>query len=305
MHISYTGRKLKVVADKPPLFTRLAYLVLAINVAVVVWGAYVRASGSGAGCGSHWPLCNGEVVPVAPAMKTVIEFAHRLTSGLALIGVAGLWLYSRRVFTKDAPARRAAGWSLLFILLEALLGAGLVLFRYVEHDASVARALYLSAHLANTLVLLAFLTAAAWLSHRSAVSLFGRKTPWEWAALAAVLIVSITGAVTALGDTLFPAESFRAGVQAELSASAHVLQRLRIVHPALAIGAALVVVIAALRPAGRWVIALLVLQVLIGAANVLMAAPVPLQLLHLFSADLLWIALVMLQLDAGHGKLVP
>src|SRR5689334_1905422 len=64
--------------------SRFAWFVVAYNVAVVVWGAYVRATGSGAGCGSHWPLCNGEFLPSAPQTKTAIEFTHRVTSGLSL-----------------------------------------------------------------------------------------------------------------------------------------------------------------------------------------------------------------------------
>ncbi len=48
-------------------FSRYAWGVLLWNVLVALWGAYVRATGSGAGCGSHWPTCNGEILPRAPA----------------------------------------------------------------------------------------------------------------------------------------------------------------------------------------------------------------------------------------------
>ncbi len=294
--------KIELVAPKP--FTRFAYIVLALNLVVILWGAYVRASGSGAGCGSHWPLCNGEVIPKAPAVATLIEFTHRATSGLALIGVVALWLYARRLFAPASPIRRAAAWSVFFIFLEALLGAGLVVLGYVDKNASAARAAFLSIHLANTHILLAFLTAVTWLSRKQTDRIFATNTRWEWTALGAVLIVSITGAIAALGDTLFPSTSFRAGLEAELTSSAHFLLRLRIFHPVFAFVAALIVLVAAFRPNGRWVIALLLAQLLIGGINVLLAAPVPLQLLHLLSADLLWIALVVLQLEAGHRELV-
>ena len=87
---------------------RFAPLVLGWNVAVILWGAFVRASGSGAGCGAHWPLCNGEVVPRAPALETMIEFTHRATSGIALLLVFALCLWVFREKPKGHPARCAA-----------------------------------------------------------------------------------------------------------------------------------------------------------------------------------------------------
>src|ERR1044071_671713 len=114
------------VKDSPEVrhdgFRPFAWGVLAYNVLVVLWGGYVRASGSGAGCGSHWPLCNGVVVPPAPKIQTIIEFTHRLTSGLSLVLVAGLWAWSVKVFPRGHRARRTAVWSVVFLLLEALLG---------------------------------------------------------------------------------------------------------------------------------------------------------------------------------------
>src|SRR5215472_11186489 len=147
---------------------RFAWGVLVYNVLVVLWGAYVRASGAGAGCGSHWPLCNGEVVPVAPRIETIIEFTHRLTSGLAVLAAVALVVWSFRALPRGHRARSTAAWSLVFLFVEALLGAGLVLFRYVAQDASAGRALYLSAHLTNTQLLLGMLAATAWFAGRPA-----------------------------------------------------------------------------------------------------------------------------------------
>ena len=87
---------------------RFAWGVLAINIVVILWGAFVRASGSGAGCGSHWPLCNGEVVPVAVQVQTVIEFTHRVTSGTAFLLVIGLLVWARRAFPVGHQVRAAA-----------------------------------------------------------------------------------------------------------------------------------------------------------------------------------------------------
>ena len=146
--------------------------MLGWNVLVVLWGAYVRASGSGAGCGSHWPLCNGEVLPVAPRIETIIEFTHRMMSGVALVGVVVLWLWSRATFARGSRVRYMALASFAFLIAEALLGAGLVLFNYVDKDASVGRAFYLSLHLTNTLLLLLRKVRSTTSSSRSPRSAF-------------------------------------------------------------------------------------------------------------------------------------
>ena len=91
-------------------FTRYAWAVLAANLLVILWGAYVRASGSGAGCGSHWPLCNGEVVPHSPRIQTVIEFTHRAMSGVALLAVVALGGWSVLLFPAE-PSRAQSNHS--------------------------------------------------------------------------------------------------------------------------------------------------------------------------------------------------
>ena len=141
---------------------RYCRFLLAYNLAVIVWGAYVRASGSGAGCGSHWPSCNGEVVPLRPSAATLVEYSHRVSSGLVLVLVAALVVWAFRAAPKGHPVRRGAVLSLVFTLSEAAVGAGLVLFKLVAHDESLARALAISTHLLNTQLLLAALTLAAY-----------------------------------------------------------------------------------------------------------------------------------------------
>src|SRR5512138_1802042 len=121
-------------------FIPYAWGVLIVNLAVILWGAYVRASGSGAGCGAHWPLCNGEVVPMSPQTATLVEFSHRLSSGVALVLIAGLVFWAFRAYPKGHVVRIGAVLSGCFILLEAALGAGLVLLELVAQDASVDRA---------------------------------------------------------------------------------------------------------------------------------------------------------------------
>lgn len=287
-------------------FQAFAWIVLGWNVLVVLWGAYVRASGSGAGCGSHWPLCNGEVVPLAPRIETIIEFSHRLTSGAAAIAVVALCVWAFRSFPKPHMVRRAASLSAVFICLEALLGAGLVLFEYVDQNKSVGRAIYLSAHLVNTQLLLAALALTAWLSSRPWDRRPAARAPVQLlVALSLALAVSVTGVIAALGDTLFPAMSLAAGLRQDLSGTAHFLVRLRVVHPVLAIASGLffaVVALAALKAArsvqaksaAGAVAGLVVIQLCAGAVNIALLAPVWMQLLHLLLADLLWIALVIL-----------
>ena len=283
---------------------RLAWLTLGWNVAVILWGAYVRASGSGAGCGAHWPLCNGEVVPRAPALATLIEYTHRLTSGVALVLV---FYVAYRVFRERPsghPARRAAAASVVFILTEAAVGAGLVLFRLVAENESVARALFMSVHLLNTFVLLACLTLCAHVCGVEALERSARRT-WPFATAAvALLVVGTSGAVAALGDTLYPARSLGAGLAADFSETAHLLVRLRLAHPLLALAGAAAVAVAAIHglrsgdaASRRSALALLLLvaaQLLAGFANVVLLAPVGLQLVHLLLADLVWITLVLL-----------
>ncbi|GMU65590.1 MAG: hypothetical protein AMXMBFR36_18640 [Acidobacteriota bacterium] len=292
---------------------RFAWAVVGYNLLVILWGALVRATGSGAGCGSHWPLCDGQVVPRAPSVEQAIEYTHRVTSGLALVAVVALAIAAFRARPAGHPVRRAAIWSVLLIVIEALLGAGLVLFELVAENASAARAVAMAAHLVNTFLLLGALalTARAAADHPAPRLAARPRTAAAWlATLALVAIAGASGAVAALGDTLFPARDLAHAIEQDLSPTAHALLRLRLAHPALAALAAA----AALALAGRWtlsrpagaswpraVVALTLVQVVVGVVNVALLAPVALQLVHLLLADLLWIALVVAGADALVG----
>jgi heme A synthase len=296
---------------KASRFSIYAGLVLAFNLGVIVWGAYVRASGSGAGCGGHWPSCNGQIIPVSPQLQTMIEFTHRVSSGMSIVLIAGLLAWAWRAYPSSHPVRRGAIWSSVFILTEAMLGAGLVLFQLVAGNESAARAVSVALHLANTLLLLAALTATAWWGARGAPIRLHDRGPALWlvtAGCAGLILLSGTGAVTALGDTLFPALSLTAGVLQDVSPTAHFLLRLRIIHPVLAIVVGSFILIASTQVRARLiergterltgVVQVLVgLQFLAGVLNVVLLAPVWLQLSHLFVADLVWVAWVLVSLE--------
>ena len=286
---------------------RFTWVVLIYNVAVIVWGAYVRATGSGAGCGAHWPLCNGAVILRAPAIETLIEFSHRATSGLSLVSVVILFFWARRVAGPGHPVRLGATLSLAFMLSEAALGAGLVLFQLVANDASAARALAVGAHLLNTFLLLAALTLSVfWASGGGGLNAGAdrRRARWQLTfGAVALLLVSVAGVITALGDTLFPSASIAEGLSADLSSTSHLLTRLRTIHPVLAVMVAIYLIssvwqITAGAPRPRLIARrltwLVLLQLAAGLVNVVLLAPVWLQLVHLLLADAVWISYVFL-----------
>jgi heme A synthase len=299
-----------------PRFARFAWTLLAYDVGVVAWGAYVRATGSGAGCGRHWPLCNGEVVPRSAPAAMQIEFSHRASSGLAFVLSIVLLIWALRAYPRGHLVRRAAAWVVGFMTSEALIGAGLVLFELVAHDASMKRALGTSLHLMNTFLLLAATSLTAWwASARSSVRLGQRSgaTAALATSLVATLFVGMSGALTALGDTLFPSSSLAGGVAQDFASGAPAFVRLRAVHPVLAVATAALIlgtttVLRALdrsrdvqilsRAAG----VLAVAQVGAGLLDMTLLAPVGMQLVHLVLADLVWIALVLTSAAALAAK---
>jgi cytochrome c oxidase assembly protein subunit 15 len=293
-------------------FAFAATALLLYTVAVVLWGAYVRASLSGDGCGDHWPLCNGVALPVEPSIKTVVELTHRVTSGVSWIWTLAMWLMARGLFARGHATRAAAGWSLFFMTTEALVGAGLVLFRMVAENPSTARAAWMSAHLVNTFLLLAALTWMAFSAWRESGANWPRDSRTRWlfgGAAALLLLAGVSGAIAALGDTLFPAGSLAEALREDLAPTSHIFLRLRLWHPVIAIlGAGYLVWLAvrllrdASTPQNRSLTlglgALSLIQIAVGFANVALLAPVWLQLTHLLIADAIWITLVTLALSS-------
>ncbi len=289
---------------------RFAWFVLAYNVLVVLWGSVVRATGSGGGCGDHWPLCNGEVLPQLARFHTLVEFTHRLMSGAALIFIAVLLLVTWRATFRGHLARVAAAASMVLVLNEALLGALLVLLQLVEANASTGRAIYLSFHFANTLLLLGALALTAeFLARPQRRSRSIWRHGWLLASslgLAATLVVGVSGSLAALGDTLFPATSLSSALRQDFSPAAALLLRLRWIHPASAVIAGVFIAwllwdvfhkpvrSVRVRRLAIAVLVTLLLQYGLGVLDVVLLAPTWLQVVHLLGADCFWISLVLL-----------
>ncbi len=288
---------------------RFAWAALLINLVTVLGGTFVRATGSGAGCGASWPTCKGVILPGLGEVSTQIEFSHRLTSGLALLSLVLLVLSVYRNFPKGSAARRAATLSAVAIVVESLLGAWLVLARLVEDDASFMRTVSVPVHLVNTFFLLGALTATAWIVSRGqGIILRPAYRKRFWIAAVSLLILGATGAIAALADTLFPVESVAAGLAADFDGSSHFLTKLRTLHPVVAVlSSAYLLHLAGstLSHARGPAIALGVMvlcQLSLGVLNVLLLTPVVVQVLHLLLADCIWITLVILAAEIGYRK---
>lgn len=298
-------------------FARLAWFSLGWNMLVILWGAVVRATGSGAGCGAHWPTCNGEVIPFAPSVTTLIEYSHRLTSGVALILVALVLMRAWKLRPAGHLGRFWAGASMFFIIAEAAVGAGLVLFERVAQDESTARGYWMSGHLVNTFLLLAALvltarfadsereTGGGFVASLRATFPIGLSLPLVPAGVLALFATGISGAIAALGDTLFKATSLREAIAQDFSSTSHIFLRLRVLHPMIALAAGLVLLAVAyrlvsvpvvnlrLRRMGLALAALVLTQWSLGVLNLLLLAPTWLQIVHLLVADLIWISVVL------------
>jgi len=290
-----------------------AWAVLAYFIAVILWGSLVRATGSGAGCGEHWPLCNGTLIQHSPRMETIIEFTHRVTSGISFFSAIGLFAWTFAATVRGHLARAASLAAVVFTLIEAILGALLVKLGLTAQSQSPLRAPYLALHLANTLLLLAALTLAAHFLTRTRG--YTRNTvcliapAGASAAIITLLIVGVTGSLAALGDTLYPASSVAAALAQDFSSTSAWLVRWRWTHPAIAFFASVVVIWLLVRASrlslhrslywdnrglSALVLILMAAQYLLGALDVVLLAPVWLQLMHLLGADVLWAALVVL-----------
>lgn len=266
---------------------------------VILFGAVVRITGSGAGCGQHWPTCHGEIAHLPKTAATVIELTHRVTSGLCLVFVVALAVWTFFATARGERLRKAAGWACVFMVVEALVGAALVLLELVGLNDSWRRAAVMAIHLVNTCVLMFWIVAGAYWARRPAQSTTGLASQGAQRDLLlgalAIVAVSAAGAVTALGDTLYPVEggTVSSVVSHASSEGGHFLEQLRGFHPLLAVlvVAYLLMVLPRLEiPAGlrNAMIAVIVFQVALGVTNIFLSAPGWMQVAHLAVANALW-----------------
>jgi heme A synthase len=298
-------------------FAYYAWSFLFYLLLVILFGAFVRISFSGAGCGDHWPTCHGEIIPPKPSTETMIEYTHRLTSGIlgifALVLVGWAW----KKFGKHSRVFIASVVTLIFIIFEALIGAGIVLAELVNRDDSIARSVIISIHLVNTLMLTGSAGLVAWWGSGGSVPDLKSSSRLKWlivVGMVGIILTSMSGAITALGDTLFPVDPTVGDglfdrVRDDLSPTKHFLVRLRIIHPIVAVvtaGYLLVLstivrtseVNARARTLGVILLVLTVVEVLAGVVNIWLHAPGWLQLTHLFLAQALWVALVLMGVES-------
>ncbi len=282
---------------------RLVIVTVAANALVILQGAFVRATGSGAGCGRHWPLCNGEIVPLNPSVHTLIEFSHRLLSlGVLILGV---WLFLRvwRERRTQPGLFAATVAATVFLFIEALLGALTVLWGLTADNTTVARGLMVSTHLVNSLLLVGSL-AAVWMYARPGAPAWPLRLRRQGAlgtvlavGLLAMLFLMFTGGIAAMGNTMFPSATLAEGLAADLDPSSHPLIRLRVLHPLIAVSVGIYLFLSLgtawwLKPAqaGRGLMQALLgtylIQLAVGTLNLALLGPIVLQLLHLALAVL-------------------
>lgn len=293
-------------------FSNFVWLTLGYTILVILWGAFVRATGSGAGCGNHWPTCNGDVLPRPEQIETVIELTHRLTSAVSGLFVLVMLIWAFRAFPKRHLVRYGAVVSFFFILTEGLIGALLVRLELVGDNDSLTRAVMIAIHLVNTFFLIGAIALTGWWarSSRKLVWYNERKVvAWLVGGTIGFMLLGASGAITALGDTLFPAESLIDGFRDDFSPGANFLVRLRVYHPLIGVGLGLYLIMASTALEGllqtavlnrfmRWLRWLFVLELAVGVVNVLLLAPVWIQMVHLLLADLVWITAVLLGSEA-------
>lgn len=292
-------------------FAKYAWFVLAYNILVILWGVFLRASKSGDGCGQHWLTCHGEVVPSAPELKTIIEFSHRIMSALDGLIVLILLIWAIRIWQKDktksALMKMAVG-SFVFVLVEGLIGAGLVLTGNTAGSYTESRPLWAMGHLISTFILLIFMTLTAWFASGGKVFSFktSRKTLLLLGLTAVgILFVGMSGSLAALSNMLFPSQNLTEGIAKDFSETSHFLLRLRISHPLLAVLISIYIAFLTMWVAKKsqsvWTkkfsnyLAILVfIQVVFGGLTLVMLAPIVMQVGHLLLADLIWICFILM-----------
>jgi protoheme IX farnesyltransferase len=282
------------------------------TILIIAWGAFVRASFSGDGCGANWPDCHGALFPKGGSFETWVEFIHRASTGIYLPMVLVVMRWTYKLFPAKSAPRKAALGITFFTLLEAALGAKLVLKGLVTTNDSVLRAVVMGIHLVNTYLLLASILLLMWhASGRTIPKFRGQGAMGGLLLIGAIsmLVLGATGGIAALGNMLQPSAGLVDGLRQDLDPSSHFSVRLRLSHPfvATSVGVLLIYLVGFgvrqrfsddTKTYGRWLLGLFVGQMLFGIANLLAKAPIAMQLTHLVWADMIWAAFILFGLSA-------
>ena len=281
---------------------------LFLSIASILAGAFVRATGSGDGCGATWPTCKGRIIPALSDTSELIEFSHRSVSGVLLIVTLIIFVKSRK-FQKDSLARTVTNYLTFFVIFEALIGAVIVIFEWVGLNSSLPRIIAVPIHLVNTFGLLgcyAILYKILDKNIEDINSMFNKNFIF----ISSLFLLSgATGSIAALADVLFPSASFIEGFLADFDRTSEVLTRLRILHPIVSSILSLVLYIYSIRINKKYNIRVKLLQTLIfvavflGFLNVLSNIILPLSILHLAIADFLWISYIYVSIDLVKNNL--
>jgi len=270
-------------------------LLLIYTFFVILWGAFVRASGSGDGCGAHWPTCHGDVlIDSSYGINTFIEYFHRGTSGLYGIFVlllSCLTIFNSK-FTKET--KLYAFGVLFFTVLESLIGAKLVLSELVGQNTSFARAVVMMIHLSNTLILVAC-TVGVLVSidkrkggaTATTLKILKRYSPF----LVFFFLTGASGALAALGDSLYPSESLLEGFAMDFDPTSPFLIKVRAFHPFFAFILSMMVIlkVSLEKKAGVWLLGIAIFALALGVINLVLLAPIWMQILHLLTALIYWV----------------
>ena len=277
-------------------------LGIVLSILSILAGAFVRATGSGDGCGSTWPTCKGKIIPQLSDTSEVIEFSHRSVSGILLIVTLIIFIKSRNM-SKGSIVRTTVNFLTFFVLFEAAIGAVIVLYEWVGLNSSLPRIIAVPIHLVNTFGLLAcyaILYKVLLNNFKNIKQLWDRRFVF----IAFLFLLSgATGSITALADVLFPSASFYEGLMEDFDRTSEVLTRLRILHPMVATGLSVALIIESRKVQKDYKIdvkffqILVFIAVILGVLNVLSNILLLLSILHLAIADLLWITYIYVSMD--------
>jgi len=269
-------------------YTLLARTAAAATYLLIVLGAVVRITGSGMGCGDHWPLCHGHLFPPLNDIGTVIEWSHRLVAALVSVLVVGLAAYARwgsgipGLAPGVSRVPRAPVVALGLLVLQIALGAITVKLELPPWTVIL--------HLGTAMVLLATLLVAA----RDSVGA-QHAAPLHLPLLGLAFVTVLFGALTANLGAAAACTGFPL-CNGEIWPSAGGLASIHWVHRLLAYALFAYVVWWAFRSRrrGAWgVVAVVFLQVVVGAATVLLGLPPGLQAAHVAVGAAVWAGLVL------------